>query len=202
MGAVAYRYQAALHGTPGGLWVPAATDAPDRASFGIALLSRYPVTRWEIIRLPWIGAGFPLPLPGAGRGIMIREEPRVAIVAHLDMPTGPRVVVNTHLTYVPGWGRRQLRRLRDDLGRVDGPLALMGDLNMFGSQPSAITGYRTLAVHRTFPGRSPRLQLDHILARGRWGDVLASRAVRLPVSDHLALVVDVADAARPDSGRE
>ncbi len=202
MGAVAYRYEPCLLGTPGGLWVPALAAAPDRASFGVALLSRYPVTRWDVLQLPWIGAGFALPLPGVGKGIMIREEPRVAIVAHLDTPWGPRVVVNTHLTYVPGWGRRQLRRLRDDLAGFDGPLALMGDLNMFGSQPGAITGYRSLAAHRTFPGRSPRVQLDHILARGRWGDVLASRAVRLGVSDHLALVVDVADPPEPDSGRE
>ncbi len=202
MRAVDWRYAPSLLGTPGGLWVPAVTDAPDRASFGISLLSRYPVTRWEILRLPWIGAGFPLRLPGTGKGIMIREEPRVAIVAHLETLWGPRVVVNTHLTYVPGWGRRQLRKLRNELAGVADPLALMGDLNMFGSQPSAITGYRSVAAHRTFPVRSPRVQLDHILTRGDWGDVLASRAVRLPVSDHLALVVDVADPPRADSGRE
>ncbi len=204
MGSVAQLYAPALVGTPGGLWVPALESGADRPTFGIALLSRYPVTRWEVRRLPWIGAGFPLRLPGprpAGadsgretrRGIMIREEPRLAIVAHLETPRGPRVVVNTHLTYLPGWGRRQLRRLRTDLAEIDAPLALMGDLNMFGNQPAAITGYRSLAAHKTFPAGTPRVQLDHILVRGEWGDVTASRAVRLDVSDHRALVVDVAD---------
>jgi endonuclease/exonuclease/phosphatase family metal-dependent hydrolase len=202
MGARAHLFVPALLGTPGRMWVPALTDQPDAASFGIALLSRYPVTRWEIHRLPWIGAGFPLPLPGRRDGIMIREEPRLAVAAHLDTPSGERVVVNTHLTYLPGWSRRQLRKLRDILAVIDKPVALMGDFNMVGSQPGAITGYRSLAAVRTFPGGSPRVQLDHILIRGAWGEVVRSRAVHLPVSDHRALVVDLADAAQPPPGRE
>jgi endonuclease/exonuclease/phosphatase family metal-dependent hydrolase len=193
MRAVDYRFVPSVVGTPGGLWLPALTDVAGAACFGIALLSRYPVISWQTLRLPWIGAGFPLPVPGPRKAVTIREEPRTAIVARLDTASGPRTFVNTHLTYIPGWGRRQLRKLRTDLAGIDGPLVLMGDLNMFGSQPSAITGYRSLARHRTFPGRTPRVQLDHILARGAWGEVVASRAVRLPVSDHLALVVDLTD---------
>jgi endonuclease/exonuclease/phosphatase family metal-dependent hydrolase len=133
---------------------------------------------------------------------MLREEPRLAIVAHLDVPGGPRAVVNTHLTYVPGWGRRQLRTLRNQLAGIDGPLALMGDLNMFGNQPAAITGYRSLASVKTFPAGTPRVQLDHILVRGDWGKVLSRGAVRLEVSDHRALVVDVSDAPAGAAGRE
>ena len=38
----------------------------------------------------------------------------------------------------------------------------------------------------------PRRQLDHILLRGRGPAVLATKAVRLGVSDHLALVTDLA----------
>ena len=196
MGAVARLYAPALHGTPGGLWAPAVDGSTDRPSFGIALLSRFPVVSWEIRRLPWIGAGFPIRLPRRGsgeqRGIVLREEPRLAIIAHLDVPGGPRAVVNTHLTYVPGWGRRQLRTLRNHLAGIDGPLALMGDLNMFGHQPAAITGYRSLASVKTFPAGTPRVQLDHILVRGEWGGLVSHEAVRLAVSDHRALVVEVA----------
>jgi endonuclease/exonuclease/phosphatase family metal-dependent hydrolase len=198
MGAVAQLYAPALHGTPGGLWTPALDSSTDRPSFGISLLSRFPVLRWEVRRLPWIGAGFPVRLPRRGtgeqRGIMLREEPRLAIVAHLDVPGGPRAVVNTHLTYVPGWGRRQLRTLRNQLAGIDGPLALMGDLNMFGN--------RSLASVKTFPAGTPRVQLDHILVRGDWGKVLSRGAVRLEVSDHRALVVDVSDAPAGAAGRE
>ncbi len=207
MDAVAQLYAPALHGTPGGLWAPALDGSTDRPSFGIALLSRFPVIRWEVRRLPWIGAGFPIRLPRRGtdgeqRGIVLREEPRLALVAHLDVPGGPRAVVNTHLTYVPGWGRRQLRILRNQLAAIEGPLALMGDLNMFGNQPAAITGYRSLVAAKTFPAGTPRVQLDHILVRGSWGDVVSGEAVRLEVSDHRALVVDVSDAPVAAAGRE
>lgn len=200
MGAMAYRFVPALQGTPGGLWVPAYGDVPGAPCFGISLLSRYPVVSWQTIRLPWIGVGFPLPLPGAGpggrrRGVMVREEPRVAVVARLDTPFGPRAVVNTHLTYIPGWSRRQLRALRTGLADLTEPLVLMGDFNMIGSQPAAITGYRSLGHHKTFPAGTPRVQLDHILARGAWGAVTQSRALHLEVSDHRALLVELADPA-------
>ncbi len=68
MGAGDHRFVAALDGTPGARWV-AVTDegAPDHALYGIALLSRYPVRRWEVIRLPSIGPHFPLPLPRSPR---------------------------------------------------------------------------------------------------------------------------------------
>jgi endonuclease/exonuclease/phosphatase family metal-dependent hydrolase len=68
---------------------------------------------------------------------------------------------------------------------------LMGDLNMTPPTPQRITGYRSLAVHPTFPHTDPHRQLDHILVRGEWGRVRCSSAPRLPLSDHRALVVDV-----------
>ena len=48
-------------------------------------------------------------LPGPGKLIMVNEEPRAAVIAHLDSPVGPLIVANTHLSFVPGWGRFQLR---------------------------------------------------------------------------------------------
>ena len=56
-----------------------------------------------------------------------------------------------------------------------------------------MTGYRSLAEHPTFPLDEPDRQLDHVLARGSVGRVVDSRAVRLPLSDHRALVVDLAE---------
>jgi endonuclease/exonuclease/phosphatase (EEP) superfamily protein YafD len=43
----------------------------------------------------------------------------------------------------------------------------------------------------TFPIEAPDRQLDHILLRGRLGQVTASSAPALPLSDHRALIVDV-----------
>jgi endonuclease/exonuclease/phosphatase family metal-dependent hydrolase len=145
------------------------------------------------LRLPRIGFRFPMYLPGPRKVVMVHEEPRAAVIGHLETPSGPLVVVNTHLSYVPGWGRLQLRHIRRDLAAVTGRVVLMGDLNMTDPKPAAITGYASLARHPTFPLDPPTQQLDHILARGSWAEVSDSRAVRLPLSDHLALSVDLVD---------
>ena len=102
-------------------------------------------------------------------------------------------MANTHLSFVPGWGRRQLVRIRRDLAVFADPVVLMGDLNMPSPRPAAITGYRSLAEHATFPVVHPDRQLDHILLRGNIGAVTGSSATALPLSDHRALIVDLAD---------
>ncbi|GAA3623970.1 endonuclease/exonuclease/phosphatase family protein [Microlunatus ginsengisoli] len=195
MGARSHRFVAALAGTPGATWMAATEDdVPGTAAYGVALLSRYPAKSWQSLRLPRIGFKFPMYLPGPRKLIMVHEEPRTAVIGHLDSPIGPLIVVNTHLSYVPGWGRLQLRRLCRDLAALHGPLLLMGDLNMNAPRPGEITGFRSLAAESTFPLDGPSEQLDHILLRGDIGIVLDARAVRLQLSDHRALVVDIADA--------
>ena len=54
-------------------------------------------------------------LPGPNRVQVVNEEPRAAVIARLDTPLGPMTVANTHLSFVPGWNRRQLRHLSRDL---------------------------------------------------------------------------------------
>ena len=61
MGAVEHQFVAALAGTPGGTWMAATGDEqPGSASYGIALLSRYPVVSWRVVRLPALRASVPL----------------------------------------------------------------------------------------------------------------------------------------------
>jgi endonuclease/exonuclease/phosphatase family metal-dependent hydrolase len=198
MGAVTHRFVAALSGTPGATWLAATgEDVPDSAAYGISLLSRYPARSWQVLRLPRIPVRFPLWLPEPRKMIVVHDEPRSAVIGHLDTPSGPLVVANTHLTYVPGWRRLQLQRLRRDLAAMPGPVVLMGDLNMPGGRPAQLTGYRSLAEHPTFPVDVPSRQLDHILLRGELGEVLHTEAPELPLSDHRALVVDLADRSWP-----
>jgi endonuclease/exonuclease/phosphatase family metal-dependent hydrolase len=123
--------------------------------------------------------------------IIVKEEPRAAVIGRLRTPAGPVVVANTHLSYVPGWGRLQLRRIQRDLAPLQEPVILMGDFNMADSRPGRVTGYRPLATHFTFPVDQPDRQLDHILIRGRLGEVTASSAPALPLSDHRALIVEL-----------
>jgi endonuclease/exonuclease/phosphatase family metal-dependent hydrolase len=192
MGAVAHRFVAAIAGTPGATWMAATgQEQPGRAEYGIALLSRYPVRSWQVIRLPAIPFRFPMWLPGPRKVIVVDEEPRAAVVAVVETPQGEVTVVNTHLSFVPGWNRRQLRRLRRDLTAFPGPLLLMGDLNMTPPTPSTVTGWRSLGTGLTFPVDEPDRQLDHVLLRGPLGPVTATTAVTLPLSDHRALTVDI-----------
>jgi len=194
MGAVSSRFVAALSGTPEATWIAATEDdVPGVASYGIALLSRYPARSWQVLRLPQLRRRSPMWRPGPRKTIVVREEPRAVVIADLETPRGRIVVANTHLSFLPGWGRLQLRRIRRDLAAVPGPVLLMGDLNMSHPKPAQLTGYRPLGVHLTFPAAAPNRQLDHILLRGDLGKIVGSSALELPLSDHRALIVDIAD---------
>jgi endonuclease/exonuclease/phosphatase family metal-dependent hydrolase len=192
MGASEHVFVAALSGTPGATWVAATGhEQPGGAEYGIALLSRYPVESWQSVRMPTIPVRFPLWLREPRKWIVFDEEPRAAAIARVRTPTGPVTVVSTHLSFVPGWNRYQLSRLVRDLRAFPDPVIFMGDLNMAGSKPAQLTGYRALAQAPTFPVQKPTRQLDHILLRGRFGTAHSGRAVPLDVSDHCALVVDI-----------
>ena len=202
MGAVTHRFAAALSGTPGATWLAATeADVPGTAAYGISLLSRYPARSWQVRQLPRIPFRFPFFVLRARKMIVVEEEPRAVIVGRLDTPAGPLTVANTHLSYVPGWGQWQLQQVRHDLAREPGPVVLMGDLNMRGALPALVTGYTALARHPTFPVENPDAQLDHILLRGRLGRVVGSSAPQLPLSDHRALLVDVAVSGERGAGR-
>jgi endonuclease/exonuclease/phosphatase family metal-dependent hydrolase len=190
MDAVDARFVAAVSGTPGGDWTAATGEEPAGSpGYGVALLSRYPVLSWDVVRLPAARAGLPMWLPGTHRPILVRDEPRVALTAVIDGPDGPFTVCTMHLSFVPGWNRRQLRRVVTTLAGTPEPLVLLGDLNMLRRPAARVSGLRPLAAARTFPVHRPVRQLDHVLVRG---DLRATGPVetpRLPLSDHRALVV-------------
>ncbi|MFG1930117.1 endonuclease/exonuclease/phosphatase family protein [Mycobacterium sp. NPDC048908] len=192
MGAVSHRFVAAISGTPGATWMAATgREQPGTAAYGIALLSRFLAESWQVVRLPRIPVRFPMYLPGPGRVQIVHEEPRAAMIARLDTPLGPLTVANTHLSFVPGWNRVQLRRLVRDLRGFPGPRFLMGDLNMTPPTPRRWTALRPLGEATTFPADEPCNQLDHILTEDREIRVEGCSAPRLPISDHRALVVDI-----------
>jgi endonuclease/exonuclease/phosphatase family metal-dependent hydrolase len=192
MGAVSHRFVAAISGTPGATWMAATgEEQPGTAAYGIALLSRFPATSWQVVRLPRIPMRFPMYLPGPDKVMIVNEEPRAAVIAQLDTPLGPMSVANTHLSFVPGWNRRQLRRLVKDLRGLPGPHLLAGDLNLTPEAASRCSGLRALASAPTFPADVPTKQLDHILTDD---PALCARNSSAPVaalSDHRPLAVDI-----------
>jgi len=116
----------------------------------------------------------------------------VVLAAELDSPIGPLLVASTHLSFVPGWNVAQLLRATRFLARQPGPRLLLGDLNLPGALPRWATGWRSLARLRTFPVDRPSVQIDHVLASGSLPQVLSVSAPHLGLSDHRALVVDLA----------
>ena len=167
-------------------------EQPGTAAYGIALLSRYPVASWQVVRLPRIPMRFPMYLPGPNRVMIVHEEPRAAVIAQLHTPWGGLTVANTHLSFVPGWNRRQLRRLIHDLRGFPGPRLLTGDLNMTPEAVRRWSGMRSLAAAATFPADAPHRQLDHILTDDRGLRGGAVEADLMPISDHRALVAELA----------
>ena len=203
MGAVEHQFVAALAGTPGGTWMAATgEEQPGSAGYGIALLSRHPVRAWRVVRLPALPVRVPMLFPGRRRPILVDDEPRVAVAAVVDGPFGTLTVANTHLSFLPGWNALQLRRLVRSLDGTPEPLVVMGDLNMEPPRPAQVSGLRPLAAGLTFPQDHPCRQLDHVLVRGDLTATGPAQALRLPLSDHRALLIDCvpSDGARRAPG--
>lgn len=212
LGARTGAFAATLHGVPGpgrawsvaedepAVWSPG--DAPATGpSYGVGLVSRWPVLAWRVRRFAAARAVLPLVLPsedgGRPRLLLVPEEPRAALAAVVQTPTGPVTVVSTHLSFVPFAAGRQLRAITRWAATMPGPRLLLGDLNLPGPVPARLTGWRRLARASTFPSTGPRVQLDHALGDG-WGDIGADVATpRVGLSDHRPLIVTLRPAQRP-----
>ena len=193
LGAEHWRFVPALIGTPGGSW-RAATDADDtgtEASYGIGLVSRYPVVSWHVTRLPAAPVRSPIVLPGSRQVIMLADEPRVGLAAVVETPLGVMTIATTHLSFVPVWNGKQLRTLTADLARLPGPRVLLGDLNMPPPFPRVLSGWQVLAKAATYPAWDPRIQLDHVLGSGELPPVTAVESPELAVSDHRGLLIEL-----------
>ncbi|HWJ09116.1 MAG TPA: endonuclease/exonuclease/phosphatase family protein [Nocardioides sp.] len=193
MGAPHHRFVAALAGSPGATWTAATgREQPEDAAYGIALLSRFEVTGWEVVRLPVLPSRVPVRFSGQLLPTLVRDEPRVAVAATMRTPVGEVTVATTHLSFVRWWNGRQLAHLVRALSGAHRPLLLTGDLNMNLARAARISGLQPLAAHPTFPADRPVEQLDHVLA----DPVMPARssARQMALSDHRALVVDLEPA--------
>jgi endonuclease/exonuclease/phosphatase family metal-dependent hydrolase len=187
-----WRFAPALTGTPG-KWTHAdpANDTIT-SGYGVALVSRLRVLHWDVRAFPAARVSLPLKVVGRPGLTRVPDQPRVALAAVVVGPEGPFTVATAHLSFVPGWNARQLREVTRWLATMPPPRVLAGDFNIPGRVPAALTGWVDLARAPTYPSWRPRVQWDHILASGIGpDDVRAATSMRLPVSDHCGLVVDV-----------
>jgi endonuclease/exonuclease/phosphatase family metal-dependent hydrolase len=201
LNAPVHRFAPAVVGTPGETWQPWRDDDDNRHPlYGIALISRFPVLRWQITRLPAAPVRSPVLLAGGGV-VLLKDEPRLLLAAVVDAPAGPVTVATTHLSFVPGWNLRQLRHAVRALRALPPPRILLGDLNLPAAAVRAFTGWRPLGRAATYPSTGPRAQLDHVLAdprgAGALGPVVQVGTPRVDVSDHRPLVVELGSPLPP-----
>jgi len=197
LGAAHWRFVPAVHGTPGPVvsWTKALDDdgaTTTGPTYGVGLVSRHPVREWAVRRFGPAPVSMPLMVPGERGLTRIPDEPRVAVAAVVETPSGTMTVVTAHLSFVPGWNVAQLRALTRWAARMPGPRLLLGDFNLLGPVPRLVSRWTQLARVATYPSWKPRVQFDHVLADGIAESAVHDvRALRLPVSDHCALVVDL-----------
>ncbi|ROS30515.1 endonuclease/exonuclease/phosphatase family protein [Cellulomonas sp. PhB150] len=189
MGGAEHRFVPTMRGVPG-LWRAAGSVPAGRPAYGIAVLSRVPVLEWDVVHL----AGRPgITWVGSGRVRRpVRDEPRAAVVAVVSTDAGPVTVVGTHLSWLPSWNGHQLDVLVEATSRWPRPTVLMGDLNMLPAQAAATSGFTALATGATYPVSTPVRQIDHVLGRGAVRAAGPATTVDTGLSDHRALVVDLA----------
>lgn len=197
LGAAHWRFVPAVHGTPGAVVPWTRSSSEDGATttgptYGVGLVSRLPVRSWHVRRFGPAPVGLPLMVPGRRGLTRVPDEPRVAIAAVLDAPTGPWTVVATHLSFVPGWNVAQLRALSRWAREFPGPRLLLGDFNLPGALPRVTSGWTQLARAATYPSWRPRVQFDHVLGDGIGESAVRDvEVLRLAISDHCALVVEL-----------
>jgi endonuclease/exonuclease/phosphatase family metal-dependent hydrolase len=214
-GAAAHRFAPALIGTPGEVYrrLTHDEDGVDEPSFGVGLISRWPVRSWHVTRLTGAPVRAPIlasgPPPGgdrrslvpAGRFMWLHDEPRVVLAAVIEGPDGPFTAATTHLSFVPAWNAGQLRLAVRALRRLPSPRVLLGDLNMPARVAALVSGWRLLARRPTYPAWHPRVQLDHVLLdrRGgaRWRVEETAETPLVPFSDHRPLVVELSAGPPP-----
>jgi endonuclease/exonuclease/phosphatase family metal-dependent hydrolase len=201
------RFAPTLIGIPGFDWRPAVDPEPvGSPAYGIALVSRVPVQRWQMIPLGASPLRLPVLIEGPRRRVLlVQDEPRVAIAAVLGDGNPVRTVVATHLSFAPGWNLAQLARLARAVRALPRPVVVLGDLNLPGRTAAALPGWRSLGRVPTYPADRPRVQLDHAIMRvGRGAaapHVIGLDAVRTAISDHRALVVDLDEPVEGSSRR-
>jgi endonuclease/exonuclease/phosphatase family metal-dependent hydrolase len=203
-----FAFAPCIIGTPGEKWrkLSASDQAiiteSDKAgtyegAYGIGIASKIEVIKWHRLDLGNAPIGMPLLVPGEDgnpgklRPIYIRDEPRVALAATL---VNGITVINTHLSFVPGYNLKQLRAIKRWALQLEKEMnttaIIVGDLNLPKNLPVVASKWRSLATQATYPSWGAKIQFDYILTRS------AMKSTQLPtvatgVSDHLPLSVEL-----------
>lgn len=150
--------------------------------YGNALLARGTITAATVTKLPKVPEG------------QFWRERRTALEATVTIDGRSLWVVGTHLSVPPAQNEVQLDWLLRHLRGRPRPQVVLGDLNRLLSlvRADAAQGGFAAAEHgATFPVGRPRRAIDHVLVTPEL-EVVAAEVRSTSMSDHAALVVDLA----------
>jgi endonuclease/exonuclease/phosphatase family metal-dependent hydrolase len=165
-------------------------------SYGVGLLSRWPLTNVSVVELP-----------------IERSLTRIAVSARVQTPSGPLPVISTHLSVgseeAADAQSRQIQRVRDRTAEFEQALVL-GDFNVTPDNPeydslqAAITdawvaAEQTTGSGKTYPADDPSERIDYVFLQGDWRVREATTAGTGAGSDHRAVS---AELERKDSTEE
>lgn len=160
-------------------------------SYGIGIVSRIPVIKWERLELGRSILGLPLLIPAdkGVKAIYVNDEERVALAAHLD---NGWIVINTHLSFVPFVNLYQLGKVKQWAKKLSQggkyKVLIIGDLNL----PKNFSGWNSLITQKSYPSWGAKVQFDYILS-----DTLDANQIEVlqtsvtGVSDHLPVSVRI-----------
>ena len=200
-------------GTPGESWRKLNATEPEiitaasthaelmHESYGIGIVSKVSVVSWHRLNLGNSPLGLPLIVPGdeTGKGrprfIYVKDEPRLALAAVLE---NGFTVVNTHLSFVPGFNLAQLRRVKSwaiSIAANTGTRAIVvGDLNLPKNLPVVRSSWQSLVTQNTYPSWGGKIQFDYILSRDLgFGEYSVREFGPTGVSDHLPIGVEISE---------
>jgi endonuclease/exonuclease/phosphatase family metal-dependent hydrolase len=198
-------------GTPGESWRKKHDHEPEiitnasshtelmHECYGIGIVSKIPVLSWHRLNLGNSPLGLPLVVPGDENGkgrprfIYVKDEPRLALAAVLE---NGFTVINTHLSFVPGFNLAQLRRVKKwalSIAESTGTRAIVvGDLNLPKNLPIVASDWKSLITQNTYPSWGGKIQFDYILSPDlAFGEYSVRNFAPTGVSDHLPIGVDI-----------
>jgi endonuclease/exonuclease/phosphatase family metal-dependent hydrolase len=151
-----------------------APDAPRVGTWDIAVLTRLPLARVEVLDLGTLRAD-------------VARRAAISLDVVVDEHRGRRLtVVGTHMSHLSVGSPIQLRRLAGALPRGRADMLVVGDMNLWGPPLMfAFPGLRRVVRGRTWPAWRPLAQTDHILTTPRIAAVTEGEVVDISGSDHL-----------------
>jgi len=160
-------------------------------SYGIGIVSRIPVIKWERLELGRSVVGLPLLIPAEKgvRAIYVNDEERVALAAHLE---NGWIVINTHLSFVPFVNLYQLGKVKQWAKKLSEggkyKVLIIGDLNL----PKNFSGWNSLITQKSYPSWGAKVQFDYILSNTLDGNQIEVFPTSVTgVSDHLPVSIRI-----------